>query len=112
MLKKSKITFVVPTQLQKELNQQILQDNYGMRGKSKWISEAIKDFLKMETFVEMVNLADGMAEFEKMESVMTDFDTKKSLNDAILKIRQRLPLLEGVQSRIIRASIIQRLIKS
>jgi hypothetical protein len=110
--KKFKLTFTVPIQLQLELNKRVLQDGYGMKGKSKWVAEAVNTFVKMKTFVEMVNIANEMTELEKVESITVDMETKKHLDQAILEARKQSPLLEGVQSRIVRASIIQRLIQS
>lgn len=112
MIKKTKITFVVPKQLQKELRQQVISDNYGLRGKSKWVSEAIQDFLKIEHYYDMVNLGNELHGFEKPESVMLDQSTKILLNEAILAVRTKYPLLEGVQSRIVRTSVLQRLLRS
>lgn len=112
MIKKTKITFVVPNQLQKELRQQVISDNYGLRGKSKWVSEAIQDFLKIEHYCDMVNLGNELHGFEKSESIMLDQNTKMLLNEAILVVRTKYPLLEGVQSRIIRTSVLQRLLRS
>lgn len=112
MIKKTKFTFVVPGQLQKELRQQVISDNYGLRGKSKWISEAIQNFLKIDHYYDMVNLGNELHGFEKTESIMLDHDTKMLLNEAILVVRTKYPLLEGVQSRIIRTSVLQRLLRS
>lgn len=108
---KNKIAFLVPAQLQVEFRQKI-KDKYGMRGKSKWIAEAIQELLKLENYIELVNLGDEMSTFDKKESIEIDTKMKKALDDAVLKIRQTFPLLEGVQSRIIRTSIVQRLIRT
>jgi hypothetical protein len=111
-MSKVKITFVVQEQLQKELRQQIINDGYSMQEKSKWIAEAIQNFLKIENYIELVNLGDVMQGFEKSESVVIEPTLKKMLDEAVLVTRKSYPLLEGVQSRIIRTSIVQRLIRS
>jgi hypothetical protein len=109
---KVKVTLVVPEQLQNEMKYLVIAEKYGMRGKSKWVSEAIEAFLQLEEFPELVSLADEMKGLEKSESIMIDIRLKKSIDAAALAIRKAYPLLEGVQSRIIRASILQRIIRS
>lgn len=111
-MKKINTTFVAPSQFQKEPQQQIASDNYGLRGKSKWVSEAIHNFLKTKHYCDMVNLGDELHGFEKNESITLDQSTKILLDEAVLAIRTKYPLLEGVQSRIIRTSILQRLLQS
>lgn len=112
MFSKAKISFVVPQQLQHELRRQIVADGYSMKDKSKWISEAIQKLLTMKNYPELVNLGDEMQKFEKMESIVVELKLKKSLDDAVLVIRQQYPLLEGIKSRIIRTSVLQRLLRS
>lgn len=111
MQKKIKVTIVVPESLQRELRQKIINDNYGMRGKSKWVSEAIEQLLANKDYANLVNLGDGMSGFGKVESVILALEVKQKVDEAILEIRKEYPLLEGVQSRIIRTSIVQRLLR-
>jgi hypothetical protein len=112
MFSKVKITFVVPQQLQQDLRRQIVADGYSMKDKSKWVSEAVQKLLTMKNYPELVNLGDEMQKFEKVESIVIELKLKKLLDDAILVIRQQYPLLEGIKSRIIRTSILQRLLRS
>lgn len=109
--KKSRITFVVPTSLQKDLRERIVKDGYGLRGKSTWVEEAIKNLLSLDSFPELVNYSDEMQVFERTESIVVTYPLKLLLSDAILKIRKEFPMLEGVQSRIVRTAIIQRLLR-
>lgn len=111
MIEKTKITFVVPETLQKEMRQRLVSDGYSLKDKSKWVSESITNFLAMESYKELVKLGDEMRGFEKTESIVIDKELKKVLDDAVLHIREKYPLLEGLQSRIIRTSVIQKLIK-
>lgn len=112
MTTKTKITFVVPQTLQQELRHKVIQDGYGMRGKSKWVSEAIEQLFQLGNHPDLVNLGDEMKGFEKVETITIEKSLKKNLDQAIHEIRKQHPLLEGVQSRIIRTSILQRLIRS
>lgn len=112
MSNKIKITFVVPSKLQQDLSIRVSADGYGMRGKSRWVVEAIDYFLELPNYVDMVLLGDEMSGMEKVESVYVDRETKLLLEKAIIEVRTANPAIEGVQSRIIRTSIIQRLLRS
>lgn len=109
---KIKITFVVPQKLQQDMRQQIIADGYGMRGKSQWITEAIENLLKMQDYSNFVQYGNELHGFQKSETIVVLPKLKKALDQAIINIRQFHPTLEGVQSRIIRTSILQRLIRS
>ena len=109
---KTKITFVVPESLQKEMRQQMISDEYGLRGKSKWISESILMFLDLKNYIDLVQLSEEMKGFAKTETISVDKAIKNALEKAILEVRRAHPTSEGVQSSIIRTSIVQRLLRS
>lgn len=111
MKDKTKITFVINEGLQKELHEKIVKENYGFRGKSKWISEAIELLLNMDNYPELVNFGDELKKFEKVETIVIENHLKRKLDEAIIRTRKVYPILEGVQSRIVRTAIIQRLIQ-
>lgn len=107
---KVKVTFVLPNTLQKELKECITKDHYDLKQKSYWISEAIVKLLKTQNFPDLVKINDEMKGFEKLESVIISRELKKQLDMAIVDIRKKYPAIEGVQSRIIRTAIVQRLL--
>jgi O-methyltransferase involved in polyketide biosynthesis len=109
---KAKITFVIPDSLQQEFRQQIVKDGYAMRGKSIWISEGIEHLLTMNNYPELVHISNEMKGFEKAESVVITKTLRNLLNNAVIAIRKEYPAMEGVQSRIIRTAIVQRLLRS
>jgi len=111
MIEKIKITFVVPETLQKEMRQRLIGDGYNLKDKSKWVVEAITSFLAMDSYKDLVKLGDEMRGFEKTESIVVDKELKKLLDESVLHIREEYPLLEGLQSRIIRTSIVQKLLR-
>lgn len=111
-LDKTKITFVVPEKLQQDMRQQIILDDYGMRGKSRWIAEAIQHLLSMPDFADFVQYGDEMSGFQRVETILVTMNLKRDLDNAIIQVRRQHPALEGVQSCIIRTSILQRLIRS
>lgn len=111
MFKKNKVTFVIHETLQKELREKMIADDYGLRGKSKWVSEAIELLLSMENYPELVNLGDGLKNFQKTETITIETILKSKLDIAIVEIRKKYPLSEGVQSKIVRTAIIQKLLR-
>jgi hypothetical protein len=111
-MNKTKITFYVPEILQHELQARVIKEGYGLRGKSRWVSEAISRLLIINNFPELVNYSDSMGGFEKAETIVIDQATQHALENAIIQIRKNFPLLEGVKSRIIRTALLQRLLRS
>lgn len=110
MSKKVKVAFVLPANLQKEMKEQVIKDGYDLKGKSLWVSESIISLLTIRDFHDLVKINDEMQGFEKLESVLIVDDLKKQLDLAIIRIRQHYPTMEGVQSKILRTAIMQRLL--
>lgn len=109
---KIKLTFVVPENLQNDMRKKIIEVGYSMRDKSRWISEAIQDLLMLDNYADLVFYGDELKGFQKVETIVISRDLRVLLENAILTIRRIYPTLEGVQSRIIRTSILQRLLRS
>lgn len=109
-MSKIKISFVIPMNLQKDFKERMVKDGYDLKGKSKWVAEAIKDLLTLRTYADLVKINDEMAGFEKLESVVVERGLKKKLDDAVIQVRKKYPAIEGVQSRILRTAIVQRLL--
>ena len=112
MTAKAKISFVIPTGLQQELAERTVKDGYGLRGKSKWVSEAIDNLLNINNYPELVNYSDEMRNLKAVETITVDKLLKLSLNNSVIVIRKQYPMLEGLQSRIVRTAILQRLLRS
>jgi len=112
MQKKIKLTFAIPKRMQKEMREKITADGYSMRGKSDWVAEAINSLLKSPNMHEFVNINDDLTGLDKMETILVSTELKDKLSQAVLDIRRENLALEGIQSRIIRASILQRLLRN
>ena len=108
-------TLMTSVKLQKKLNQKMMQriicDGYGMKGKSKWIIEAVEQFLLLPNYPELVDIADDMNELNEMASLRLTESLTCKIEKAIVQIRKHYPIMEGVKSNLIRASIVQRLIR-
>mgnify|MGYP006076785499 CR=1 FL=1 len=108
---KIKMTFAVPSILKKELQERVIKDGYGLRGKSKWVSEAINNLFEYDSHIELIYFSDEIKGLDQMETVVLDYDLKQMLENKIIDVRKEYPFLEGVKSKILRTSIMQRLIR-
>ena len=111
MSNKIKMTFAVPGTLKTELQQRVIKDGYGLRGKSKWVSEAIRSLFEYKSHIDLINYSDEINGLDKMETVVLDYDLKQMLESKIVDVRKEYPSLEGVKSKILRTSILQRFIR-
>ena len=96
----------------KKVSLRVVSEGYGMRGRSRWLTEAVERFLEMTNFPEMVDMADELTSLDKVISLRLSEELLGKIEDAILKVRMQYPVIEGVKSKIIRASIMQRLIRN
>ena len=94
----------------KEIHTKMLDEGYSLREKSKWISEAIEDFLTLKEYQSLVEMAELVNDFTKNETIYITPDIEDKLDEAIIKVRTQYPTLEGVKSLIVRARIIRRLV--
>ena len=109
---KSKVTFAVPLSLKNEIREHMIRENYGLREKSKWISEAVEKLLSLKDYPELISYNDEMHGFDEIETVVLEYKQKLELDKAILQVRKEYPTLEGVKSRIMRTAIMQRILRS
>ena len=93
----------------KEIRENMLKDGYNLREKSKWISEAIEDFLKLKEYHFLVKMAELFDDFHKTEVFYINPELEGKLKMAIIEVRKKYPSIEGVKSLIVRASITRRL---
>ncbi len=100
----------VPKSLHQAMLEKIIKDRYGMRGKSKWLNEAIERFLQIPNYPELVEIADDIEEVTETVSFRVSEEMLLRLDRAVIEVRKQYPGLEGVKSNIIRASILQSLI--
>ncbi len=106
-----KITVRFPKRLRGEMQAAILAEQYGARGKSKWLSEAIEYFINHGNYLDLVDNGTGMnqSDLAEVEAFYLEESAKNNLKNALLQVRQKYPLFEGVQSALIRACVVYRL---
>lgn len=110
MSNKVKISFVIPEGLQKDLKERIVRDGYSLKGKSQWVAEAVEQLFQRESFIDLVKVNDTMHGFEKFESILIERKLKALVDESVISIRKKYPEIDGVQSRIMRTAILQRLL--
>jgi hypothetical protein len=109
--KTKKVTVRFSKRLKSEMLNALVKSGYGLRGKSKWLVEAIELFLKQSNFVELAEqgIDINQAELTEVEAFYLDRATIEKIKKASIDIRKQYPLFEGVQSALIRSSVIYRL---
>ena len=110
MHQKIKVSFVIPEALQIDLKLKLISDGYSLKQKSLWVSEALMSLFELNNFIDLVKVNDVMSGFEKFESIVIEKKLKYRLDESVILIRKKYPELEGVQSRIMRTAILQRLL--
>lgn len=111
MVNKVMISLKIPQTLEQHVAEKVIGDGYGMRGKSRWIEEAIENFFLLPDYPEMVDIATDMSGLTKTISVRISENLAHTIDQSMLHVREEYPMMEGVKSNIIRASILQRLLR-
>lgn len=106
-----KITVRFSKRLRLAMQQDLIHSGYGIQGKSRWLHGAIIDFLLLPNFIDYVEqgLDINQAELTEVEAFYLDSALFPKLKAAYVSIRVHSPLFEGVQSALIRAAVIYRL---
>lgn len=111
MINKVMTSIKLQKMLHYKLQQRIISDGYGMRGKSKWIIESIETFLQLPDYPDLVDIADDMDQLSEIISIRLPESLMLKIEKAIIQVRRHFPAMEGVKSNLIRASIMQRLLR-
>lgn len=111
MQKKIMTSVKLQKNLHQQLQQRIIADGYGMRGKSKWIVESIEALLQIDDYPSLVEIAEDMDHLSDMVSIRLPEYLMLKIEKAVIQVRRHFPQLEGVKSNLIRASIVQRLLR-
>ncbi|EKD70664.1 MAG: hypothetical protein ACD_46C00455G0002 [uncultured bacterium] len=106
-----KITVRFSKRLQQEMQTNLVQLGYGLRGKSRWLKDTINRFLNKNNYIDYVEqgVALNQAELTEIEAFYLDETIIYKIQAAFIQIRKQHPLFEGVQSALIRSAIIYQL---
>ena len=105
-------SFKIPSNVEVKMNRKLVADGYGLRGKSRWISDAIAHFLSQEEefIFDCIEYVDDLENLDKSISFRLSKEVDGNLSIWVSKARKTIPAIEGVKSRIIRAAIFQSLL--
>lgn len=112
MMEKVMTSIKLQKKLHRRLQQRIIADGYGMRGKSRWIIEAVESLLQLNDFPSLVDIANNMDQLSDIISIRLPASLMNQIEEAVIAVRKQYPRMEGVKSNLIRASIIQRLLRT
>lgn len=105
-------TVKLPAVIHQKLIKAVVDDGFGMRGKSRWVENALEDFIQLSDYPSMVDIAEeiGHQNNQIMSLRLSDL-LVQALDQAVVNVRKTYPSMEGVRSNIIRASILQKLLR-
>lgn len=109
--KKTRISYFLSDGILTDVKENMAKNGYDLKGKSKWISEAVAQLFLINNYHELVMINNQMHGFEKLDSISVDKIFKSNLDAAVIAIRRQFPSIEGVQSKILRTAILQRLLR-
>lgn len=90
--------------------ERVVAGGYGLKGKSRWVTDAVERFLKMPGYWDLVDIASAQEDLDKSVTCIIPITVSEKLEKALIEVRQHFPGMEGVKSNILRASITQRLL--
>ena len=102
-----KTTYRLPSKLRNEMWACLKYEGYSSRSKSRWVREALVEYLdkdKDRGFTR-VGLSDDIEPNVTVEVIYLNDELFKRIKEATTIIRKQTPLIEGVQSAIIRAAV-------
>lgn len=101
----------LPKQVCETLTAKVIEDGYGLRGRSRWVVDAIYSLLEIREYEQYVEIASELKKCVQAISIRMPEDLAVKLDKEVVRIRQICPELEAIKSNIIRASIMQRFIR-
>lgn len=108
---KKRLTYFLPNQLHGEMLEQLQKEGYSSREKSRWICEAVENLLTLENYIDLVSYSDDMEGLSKKDTLTLPEILKGKLSKSSIIIKTKYPSMDGVQSRIIRTAILQRILR-
>lgn len=79
---KTRTTFRLSKEAKRQMNIQIVQDGYGMRGKSQWVTETILEFIDSKTWTLNVQEAEPINSWKRIV-IDTELLREKLVVDAV-----------------------------
>lgn len=106
------VRVVIPAWLLREMDAQV-EEEYGKRGRSRWVDEAVIDLVQYPDWKDCLfapNSALGTEGGSTKQFSLSPAGAE-ALEKAIAEVRRDNPYVEGVISEIVRTAISQRLLR-
>ncbi|MGE3919342.1 MAG: hypothetical protein AB7F64_00105 [Gammaproteobacteria bacterium] len=104
----------IPKTIHTQLLHAVVAQGYGMRGKSKWVTQAVDELLALpsSTLADLVDIAAEMTDLTEVLTIRLPASIVERLEKSVILVRTVYPAMEGVKSNIIRSAILQRLLRN
>lgn len=119
---KKPVTYRLPMRMKSALHAAVVRDGYGLKGKSRWVAEAVVDFLQDRSWRDQVLDVDMVKGNDEKDVVFVDADIKDAVLAATRQVvayaaemraqgrrLENLDTLVVTQAAVMRAAIIWRL---
>lgn len=100
----TRVVFRLPAGMQRDLAVEVAKSGYGLRGKSRWVNEAILHYLNDVAWFDQIE-ADRQGERDANEEVRLDNQSLTAINKATKIIQAKRPIFSSPRSTIIRCAI-------
>lgn len=105
-------TTVRMTRAMREALRSAAAREYGGKGKSRWVREALETLNAEDPCLTTVGCGENAFVPECSDQIVLGSGEADLLEEMVARIRKQDPLAEGVQSQILRAAVRRRLLRS
>lgn len=104
--RKVKITFRLPNALSGEVADAMKRDGYSPKKKSVWIEESLLSMVRNDPDLSESLIGDKAQGLNTRRIVVAlSAGARQQLKDTIVRLRLQMPMIEGVQSVVLRAAM-------
>lgn len=106
------ITFTLNKEMKEQLREVLISsENYNLKKKTDWVNESIVMLKENQDYKEMVRNAEGNSENFVFDKIYMSFDQRCFFSDMRNEVVKAYPDIRGPQAAIIRAAILNRLMR-
>jgi len=106
------ITFTLNKEMKEQIKEVLISsEKYNLKKKTDWVNEAIVMLKENQDYKEMVRNAEGTGENFVFDKIYMSFDQRCFFSDMRNEVVKAYPDIRGPQAAIIRAAILNRLMR-